>query len=148
MVGSVIVNYKISGTYFVREPVLNEMHERIVQPDLDWVSDNNRTEISRLITTWAERLWWLACSISRRWDETLISQIRDFDFRSLRPEYLNEAWGNFVNKLWTMVRYIVAAIMYHALRLMVLHSWSPRTLRVVSFVRHLGMRLIFDFWRT
>ncbi len=90
-------------TYFISGSIHDRSHKDGILSGLTWVLDDNHEEISRKITSHAEDWCWNACFLSAEWDETLLSQIRNFDFRDVRNE-LDDDWRDFVNTLWEKVR--------------------------------------------
>ncbi len=81
----------------------NDEHKHGVLPGLLWALNRNRAEISHAVATYAENTSWFACYMSGEWDETLRSQIRNFDFRYIHLDDDDFYWRNFVNDLWERV---------------------------------------------
>lgn len=73
-------------------------------PGLSWVSDGDEEEISTKIANEVEGKCWYALVVTKKWDEALLSQIRNFDFRYIRTDNLALSWRDFLNKLWRIVR--------------------------------------------
>lgn len=77
-------------------------HQHGVLPNLKWVSGGDMEKTSHSIATEAELLWWRGFYVFQ-WDESLLSQYRNFDFRYLQREELPLDWHKFVDKLWEVV---------------------------------------------
>jgi hypothetical protein len=91
-------------SYSILGPIFDESHEHEILPGLSWVSDYNAEQISRETAKEAEIWCWNSCSWSNEWDEALLCQIRNFDFKNIRTDSLHDDWREFVNKLWERVR--------------------------------------------
>lgn len=87
---------------FRPEAEFNNSHQHGILPGLKWVSGGDVARTSHVIVVAAEMAWWRV-SLLVEWDESLLSQFRNFDFRYLRRQVLPRLWYLFVDKLWEAV---------------------------------------------
>lgn len=91
-------------SYPIAGPSFNASHKHGILPGLSWVSNDDEKQISRAIAEQVDTSCWLCVGYADEWDEALVSQIRNFDFRYIRTDNLDNDWVQFLNKLWKTVR--------------------------------------------